>query len=102
MHPDATLSKGIQRGPPNMFNLPDMFREIADSVNRSFHRFRAYLARRRQGTNPHSLSRPYVPWCDIGSILTTLACTGSRRAPKEQAVTMARRQQLNLAVGDPR
>jgi hypothetical protein len=89
MHPDTTLSKGIQRGPPNMFNLPDMFREIADSVNRSFHRFRAYLARRRQGTNSHSLSRPYLLWYDVSSILTSLVRIGSRRAPKERTTTTA-------------
>jgi len=51
MHPYTKPPRRIQRGPPNMFNLPDMFREIADSINRSFQRFRANRAMRRQGTS---------------------------------------------------
>jgi hypothetical protein len=43
-------TKPIQRGPPNMFNLPDMFREIAGSLRRWFRRTRASRASRRQGT----------------------------------------------------
>jgi hypothetical protein len=43
-------TKPNQRGPPNMFNLPDMFREIADSLRRWFRRARASRASRRQGT----------------------------------------------------
>ena len=48
MNTDSDLHKRIQRGPPNMFNLPDMFREIAHSLRRSFRRARA---RRRQRTS---------------------------------------------------
>jgi hypothetical protein len=49
MNIDPELDKRIQRGPPNMLNLPDMFREIAESLHRAFRRARASLARRRQG-----------------------------------------------------
>ena len=49
MSTNPQLNRRIQRGPPNMFNLPDMFREIADSLRRSFHRARASLAKRKQG-----------------------------------------------------
>jgi hypothetical protein len=45
MEPD----KSTQRGPPNKLNLPDMFREIARSLNRAFQRFCDSLARRRRG-----------------------------------------------------
>jgi len=47
MNANPELNRLIQRGPPNMFNLPDMFREIAESLRRAFRRARA---RRRQGT----------------------------------------------------
>ena len=50
MSTNAQHNRPIQRGPPNMFNLPDMFREIADSLRRSFRRARASRARRRHGT----------------------------------------------------
>ena len=50
MNTDSELHRRIQRGPPNMFNLPDMFREIAHSLRRSFRRARASHARRRQRT----------------------------------------------------
>ena len=49
---DPELNRRIQRGPPNMFNLPDMFREIAESLHRAFRRARVSLARRRQGMCP--------------------------------------------------
>ena len=62
-------NRRIQRGPPNMVNLPDMFREIADSLRRSFRRARASLARRRQGTCsilpiPIHSTTPYWPTAD--------------------------------------
>jgi len=50
MNIDSDLHRRIQRGPPNMFNLPDMVREIAHSLRRSFRRARASYATRRQCT----------------------------------------------------
>ena len=47
MSTNPELHKHIQRGPPNMFNLPDMFREIAHSLRQAFRRARA---RHRQRT----------------------------------------------------
>ena len=48
MNTNSDLHRRIQRGPPNVFNLPDMFREIAHSLRRSFRRAHA---RRRQHTS---------------------------------------------------
>ena len=47
MSTSPQLNKRIQRGPSNVFNLPNMFRGIADSLCRSFRRARA---KRGQGT----------------------------------------------------
>jgi hypothetical protein len=54
MNPNTRPSKGIQRGQPNILR----FREIADSVNPSFHRFCEHLARSRQGM--HHLSKGHM------------------------------------------
>ena len=76
MNTNPQPNRRIQRGPPNMVNLPDMFREIADSLRRSFCRARASLARRRQGTCsilpiPIHNTTPYWPTAD-GSCRQTI------------------------------
>jgi len=50
MNTDSDLHRRIRRGPPNMLNLPDMPREIAHSLRRSFRRARASYATRRRRT----------------------------------------------------
>ena len=70
------LHSRIQRGPPNMFNLPDMFREIAHSLRRYFRRVRT---RHRQ-----SMCRIlFVARCHIESLLMLLGGKQTNR-PEEQ------------------
>jgi hypothetical protein len=68
------LHRRIQRGPPNMLNLPDMFREIAHSLHRFFRRART---RRRQGMYLFAAQR------HVESLLMRLAGKESSRTEEQ-------------------
>lgn len=83
MSTSPQLNKRIQRAPPNIFHLPDMFRGIAESLRRSFRRARA---KRRQGTRS-ILAVPIYSTTPCSPIADRLAGKQSHPIPKQGPVS---------------